>query len=105
MAHPIVFIEFAGPDDATLMDFYSNVLQWHGDDQGRFVVPASNSMQCAIRRDPAEKRIYIGVPDVAVHLALVEREGGVIDLPRSDGHHRRTVSRYAYSALLGSAEK
>ena len=75
-------MDFAGPDDAALISFYSSVFEWDVDHQGKFVVPVSNTMQCAIRRDPAEKRVYIGVPDVAAHLSLIERQGGTVDAPR-----------------------
>ena len=82
MAFPLVFIDFAGPDDNALSRFYSTVFQWNVDDQGKFIVAASDTIQCAIRKDPAEKRIYFGVTDVTAHLSLIEREGGTIDAPR-----------------------
>lgn len=82
MALPVVFIDFAGPDDTALADFYSSVFQCNIDEQGKFAVPVSSTIQCAIRKDPAEKRIYIGVPDVTKHLSLIEREGGTVDAPR-----------------------
>ena len=81
MIFPIVFIDFAGPDDTALSNFYSSVFQWDIDRQGQFAVPVSSSIQCAIRRDPAEKRVYIGVPDVAAHLSLIGKEGGSVDAP------------------------
>lgn len=82
MTCPIVFMDFAGPDDTALSDFYASVFQWDIDDQGRFDVAVSGSIHCAIRQDPAEKRIYIGVPHVAAHLATIEAAGGTIDAPR-----------------------
>ncbi len=82
MTFPIVFMDFAGPDDTALRDFYASVFQWEIDDQGRFQVGASGPIHCAIRQDPAEKRIYIGVPDVTGHLSSVESAGGTIDAPR-----------------------
>ena len=82
MTFPIVFIDFAGPDDTALSRFYSSVFQWGVDPQGKFVVSVSSSIDCAIRKDPAEKRIYIGVPDVAAHLSLIEKKGGTVDVPR-----------------------
>ena len=82
MASPIVFFDIAGPDDGSLRDFYSRVFGWEADEEGRFVPEVSASLQGAIRRDPAEKRIYVGVPDVAEALELVETNGGSVDTPR-----------------------
>lgn len=82
MTFPLVFIDFAGPDDTALSSFYSSVFQFDVDHQGKFVISVSSTIQCAIRKDPAEKRIYIGVPDVAAHLSLIEKEGGTVDAPR-----------------------
>ena len=75
-------MDFAGPDDGALSRFYTSVFQWEIDQQGKFAVSVSGAIDCAIRKDPAEKRIYIGVPDVAAHLSLIEQEGGTIDVPR-----------------------
>ena len=82
MTFPVVFIDFAGPDATALSSFYTSVFQWDIDDRGKFVVSVSSTIECAIRKDPAEKRIYIGVPDVAAHLSLIEKEGGTVDVPR-----------------------
>ena len=82
MPSPIVFVDFAGPSDEALRDFYSTVFDWHADASGKFSAPASAPIQCAIRKDPAEKRIYVGVPDVTECLALIEQSGGSVDVPR-----------------------
>lgn len=82
MPSPIVFIDFAGPDDAALRDFYATVFDWNADAAGKFTVPAGASIECAIRQDPAEKRVYVGVPDIDACLAQVESAGGSIDVPR-----------------------
>lgn len=82
MTFPIVFLDFAGPDDDALRSFYSSVFQWDVDDQGKFEVSVLSPIEAAIRKDPSEKRIYIGVPDVAAHLDLIEKEGGTVDVPR-----------------------
>ena len=68
MTYPVVFLDFAGPDDTALGGFYSPVFGWDADEQGKFVVPVSGAMQCAIRKDPA------GNP-----MGLVEMDG---DKPR-----------------------
>ena len=82
MTFPLVFLDIAGPDDTALHRFYSTVFEWEIDQQGKFAIDASGPIHCAIRKDPAEKRLYIGVPDVAAHLSLIEEAGGTIDAPR-----------------------
>lgn len=82
MSFPLVFIDLAGPDEAALHRFYSTVFGWEADARGQFTVSGPGSIPFALREDPAEKRLYIGVPDVTAHLALIEQQGGVIDTPR-----------------------
>ena len=82
MAQPIVFFDIAGPDDAALNSFYSSNFGWEPDQGGRFAVPVATPIKGAIRKDPAEKRIYLGVPDVAASLSLIEQSGGTVDVPR-----------------------
>jgi uncharacterized protein len=82
MAQPIVFIDIAGPDDEALAGFYSSVFGWNLNQEGKFAVPVSSPIHAAIRKDPAEKRIYIGVPDVTACLSLIEQTGGTVDVPR-----------------------
>lgn len=36
----------------------------------------------AIRQDPAEKRVYLGVDDITAKLNEIEQNGGSIDTPR-----------------------
>ena len=82
MAQPIVFFDIAGPDDEALKSFYTSVFGWEFDHAGQFGVPVATPIKGAIRKDPPEKRIYLGVPDVAVSLSLVEQSGGTVDVPR-----------------------
>jgi len=82
MPAPIVFVDIAGPDDEVLKQFYSTVFEWHAGDDGKFEAPVETPVHGAIRKDPAEKRIYIGVPDVAATLAAIEAAGGSVDVPR-----------------------
>lgn len=82
MAQPIVFFDIAGPDDVALRKFYANVFDWTSDDGGQLSVPASTRLDAAIRKDPAEKRIYIGVADINASLGLVEKWGGSVDVAR-----------------------
>ncbi len=82
MPFPVVFLDIAGPDDKALHDFYSGVFGWNCDDAGRFQLPVVSPLQGTIRKDPGEKRIYLGVPDVTAALAQVEQAGGTIDASR-----------------------
>ena len=82
MAQPIVFIDLAGPDDAALGAFYSAVFGWDLDEAGKFAAPVATPLHGAIRKDPAEHRLYIGVDDVDACLSLVEESGGSVDTPR-----------------------
>jgi predicted enzyme related to lactoylglutathione lyase len=82
MAHPIVFFDIAGPDDAALKSFYSSVFGWESDEAGQFGVPVASPIKGAIRKDPTEQRIYVGVPDVTAFLSLIEQSGGTVDVPR-----------------------
>lgn len=82
MHHPIVFFDIAGTDDNALRKFYSSIFGWDSDQTGRFSVPIISPIQGSIRRDPTEKRIYIGVPNVMAVLAQIERSGGSVDVSR-----------------------
>jgi predicted enzyme related to lactoylglutathione lyase len=82
MTTPIVFVDIAGPDDEALRTFYASVFGWQADGAGKFVAPVATPIHGAIRRDPAEKRIYLGVADVSATLSQVEAAGGSIDVPR-----------------------
>lgn len=79
---PIVFFDIAGPDDEKLREFYTTVFGWRFSDDGQTQVSAGSSFSGAIRRDPAEKRLYLGVSDVTETLAEVEANGGSVDTPR-----------------------
>lgn len=79
---PLVFFDVAGPDAGSLSDFYRRVFGWTVDASGAFTVPVTAPLAAQIRADPAEKRLYIGVRDVAAALELVTAHGGSIDAPR-----------------------
>lgn len=82
MSRPIVFFDIAGPEDTELKTFYADVFDWQADDTGQFNVDVTTPLQAAIRQDPTEHRLYIGVPDVTAALSDVEDAGGSIDVPR-----------------------
>lgn len=82
MAQPIVFFDIAGPDDSVLRDFYSSVFDWQLDDAGQLAIPVMSPIDATIRKDPAEKRIYVGVPDIAATLDEIDSSGGTVEQPR-----------------------
>lgn len=82
MSHHIVFFDIAGPDDAALKAFYQDVFGWQADAGGQFDVSVLTPLRAAIRQDPAEKRLYIGVDDVTATLERVIQAGGHVDVPR-----------------------
>jgi len=82
MTCPIVFFDIAGPDDRQLKNFYSKIFGWKFDDRGQFTVNVASSFEGAIRKDPGEKRIYIGVTDINETLDLIATNGGSVDTPR-----------------------
>ena len=82
---PIVFFDVAGPEAAKLPEFYSKLFGWRTDPRanGSWSVPVTTPLLGTVRPgDPTEKRIYIGVDDVAAKLAEVAVNGGTIDAPR-----------------------
>ncbi len=82
MAAPIVFFDIAGENIDALQSFYASVFNWQFDAHGQFSVPVMAPIDAAIRQDPAEKRLYVGVADVTETMRLVEAAGGSIDQPR-----------------------
>ena len=82
MGYPVVYFDIAGPDDATLKAFYAAVFGWDSGPAGQLTIDVVSPIDAAIRKDPAEKRIYVGVPDISTILKEVERLGGTIDAPR-----------------------
>jgi predicted enzyme related to lactoylglutathione lyase len=82
VGYPIVFFDIAGSDSKALASFYFRVFGWELDQAGNFSVSVVSPLPGTLRQDPAEKRIYIGVPDIDASLTLVKEHGGAIDAPR-----------------------
>lgn len=82
MGNPIVFFDIAGDDDIALAKFYRQLFGWEKDDRGQLSIQVNSPINGAFRKDPAEKRIYVGVPDISATLQQVEQLGGHIDAPR-----------------------
>ena len=62
-------------------NFYSSIFGWEIDQAGQFGIPVATPIKGAIRKDPTEKRIYLGVPDITASLSLIEQSGGTVDVP------------------------
>ena len=82
MPYPIVFFDVAGTDVESLKRFYSSVFGWDADEQGQLSVPVVLPLNGNLRKDPAEMRLYVGVPDVSESLELIKTHGGSVDVPR-----------------------
>ena len=74
---PIVFFDIAGPDVAQLHTFYAKIFNWSIDTR-HAIDRASAGLDGTLRQDPAEKVIYLGVPDVTAALTAIEAAGGTI---------------------------
>jgi uncharacterized protein len=79
MPAPIVFFDIAGPVDAKLKEFYGAVFGWSTDAMGRV---GDAGLPGALRQDPADKAIYLGVEDVTAALNAVTEAGGKLIMPR-----------------------
>ena len=80
---PIVFFDIAGPDATALSNFYAKIFSWQIGADGRFNVPVSStSLGATLRKDPANKLVYLGVPDVTATLKLIADNGGKVIAPR-----------------------
>lgn len=82
MSAPIVFFDLAGPDEPALRAFYEKVFGWACGQPGGFAPGNPPSISGAIRQDPAEKVLYVGVPDINAAMDTIEQAGGKIDVPR-----------------------
>ncbi len=83
MPAPIVFFDIAGPDAAKQGAFYHEVFGWETGPGGVLSVPVSGpTLSGALRQDPADKLIYLGVEDVSEALAKVAAHGGRVIRPR-----------------------
>jgi len=81
MSSPIVFLDIAGPDQVSLQTFYSTLFGWDAA-APNFTISVEAPLSAAIRQDPAEKRLYVGVNDITAKLEEVEILGGSVDKSR-----------------------
>lgn len=83
MSSPIVYFEIAGPDGAQLKAFYSSVFGWSIDATSTIAAASTGGVRGGIRQDPAEKVLYLGVPDIVTALKQIEAAGGKTIVPRT----------------------
>jgi predicted enzyme related to lactoylglutathione lyase len=83
MSAPIVYFEVAGPDGGKLCEFYSAVFGWEIDASSTISPASTGGLKGGIRQDPAEKVLYLGVPDIAESLKQIEAAGGKTVMPRT----------------------
>ena len=76
---PIVFFDIAGPDANKLREFYAQNFGWAIDDKLGITTP---KLDGTLRQDPAEKIIYIGVPNLDDAMKNVSASGGEIVTPK-----------------------
>jgi len=76
---PIVFFDIAGPDAATLGEFYAGNFGWSIDANNLI---KAGTLDGALRQDPAEKIVYIGVPDLDAAISKVNATGGNVVTPK-----------------------
>jgi predicted enzyme related to lactoylglutathione lyase len=76
---PIVFFDIAGPDAAKLKDFYAANFGWSIDAANLIKTP---QLEGALRQDPAEKVLYIGVTNLDAAMARVIATGGALVSPK-----------------------
>lgn len=79
---PLVFFDIAGPQKARLQDFYGHVFGWKIGPAGAIGPENTGGLAGSLRQDPAQKILYLGVPDVTAALAAVQEEGGRVVQPR-----------------------
>jgi predicted enzyme related to lactoylglutathione lyase len=79
---PIVFFDIAAPKAEELQAFYADLFGWQPGIGGQLSIPITSPIPATIRRDPAEKRVYLGVENITAKLEQIKARGGTIDAPR-----------------------
>ena len=55
MPAPLVYFDIAGPDGATLKNFYSTLFDWSIDSTSTIAAASTGGVRGGIRQDPPEK--------------------------------------------------
>jgi len=106
MSDPIVYFELAGLDAGKLREFYGDLFGWDIGIGNAISAASTGGLNGGIRQDPAEKVLYIGVPDIKLRLEDIEIAGGVTVLPRTEVPGVVTFALFRDPAgnLMGLAE-
>lgn len=81
-AASIVFFDIAGPDMAALDAFYADNFGWAITAAGTSALVKTPTLDGALRQDPPEKILYVGVPDLDAAMQKVAATGGNVLTPR-----------------------
>lgn len=89
MPNPVTFFEIVGPDGTALQQFYARVFGWSVDTSkvpgyGYLDSNVPGAIKGGIRQEtsaPAERVLYISVPDIGAAVEQVKQSGGSIVLP------------------------
>jgi predicted enzyme related to lactoylglutathione lyase len=81
MPAPVVFFDIAGPEAEKLQSVYASVFGWSIGGNG--ALTGAGSLNGTLRQDPAEKILYIAVPDIDAALEQIVAAGGQLNLPRT----------------------
>jgi predicted enzyme related to lactoylglutathione lyase len=84
---PVVFVDIVGSELPKQAQFYREVFGWNIGADGGFSAPVTTPMRGTLRvedpkKNPIERVIYLGVPDINAALAAVAAHGGKTVLPR-----------------------
>lgn len=81
MPAPIVYFDIAGPEPEKLLAFYTSIFGWNIDRSG--AITGAGAISGTLRQDPAERILYIQVPDIDAALEKIVAAGGRMNVPRT----------------------
>lgn len=83
MQAPIMFFDIAGPANAGLKEFYSELFGWDPAADGNLQIAVTPPLFGTFRvEEVPETLIYIGVRNIATKLDEIVTKGGTVDFPR-----------------------
>jgi predicted enzyme related to lactoylglutathione lyase len=88
---PIVFFDIVGPDSAKLKQFYAANFGWSITTADAIATPG---LAGALRQDPPETLIYLGVHDIDHVLSTIVASGGSVVMPRTVVPHVATFALF-----------
>lgn len=87
--HPVVHFEIGARDHARLCEFYARVFGWQITPKMPFVMPSGEGtvgghINCLGHEPHNYVTVYIMVPDLEAHLAMIESMGGSRIVPPTE---------------------